>query len=262
MGREVEAAEILSSGEFWDRVERLAKDDFLVMHACGVWQKVENALGEDTVVSDYRERAFEARERWISSQPSPARTRLEMLEMTPFGTDPHEVMDLLEKRMALAEEVGDREVWVIDALYRVFVLTKMGRVEESEAGLCEAELWTEKDLRFSPWLHFMRAQIAWAKGQMEEGEGEYTAAAEGLVNLFGKRVFWEVQDEEVQECEGERRVVEMWKRALRVENPFRYMLMTIERGRMLLLARQIIEASRKVREGGERVAKDGISRTS
>jgi len=259
LGREVEAAEILSSGEFWDRVERLAQDDFPVMHACGVWQKVENALGEDSVVSDYRERASEARERWISSQPSPARTRLEILEMTPLGTDPHEAMDLLEKRMALAEEVGDREVWATDALYRVFVLAKMGRVEESEAGLREAELWTEKDLQFLPWLHFLRAQIAWAKGQMEEGEGEYTAAAEGFVNLFGKRVFWEVQDEEAQECEGGRRVVEMWKRALRVKNPFRYMSMTIERGRMLLLARQIIEASRKVREGGERVAKDGIS---
>ncbi|MEA3340676.1 MAG: hypothetical protein U9R15_11970, partial [Chloroflexota bacterium] len=235
LGRAEEAAERMRDPTWWERMAQLDAGDELLFRAWAMYrtvqplvlwprdtgygalsERVRVALGQEAGATEYGEEAEAARARWEAGQASPERARLRLMRVAPLSENPGEAVRALEERMALAEEVDERETWLADALMRGYLLAQVGDAAEAEAALEEAEEREAEmeDARFEPWVSLLRAHAAWAAGRDEEGEQAYEAAAEGLAAVFGRTVFWSAAHE------GET-AEEAWRRVLRVDDPFR-----------------------------------------
>jgi hypothetical protein len=175
--REEEAAQVVGRPTLWERVAQLAVGDDLLLQTWALSEHVQAALGREVGCEEQSEAA---RERWMAGQADKARAQLQLLRSTPLNGDTEEVVRLLEERMRLAEEMGERAWWLADALQRGGQLAQRGAVTQAERALQEIEEREaeERDDRYWPWVCLLRAHVARSAGRDEEEEQAFQSAAE------------------------------------------------------------------------------------
>jgi predicted transcriptional regulator len=228
MGRAAEATQGAEEQALWERVAELNDGDELLFRVCALSERVALAQGRD---ASCREQAEATRARWLAGRTSLEQAQLRLMRVVPLSDDPGEAIRALEERMNLAKEVGEQDAWLADALRRGFLLAQKRDRKRAEAALQEIETREKEapDRRFLPWVHLLRAHVARAMGQDEEGERAYQTAVAELAGGFGETVFWQVEREGLAGETQVERAVEVWRRGLRVDDPFRYVEAT---GRM------------------------------
>ncbi len=226
LGHVAETMGVLKNPELWKRVVQLPDGDERLFRVWVLSERARVDLGQDhkEQVCWLTDRAETARARWMAGQSSSERAELRLLRSAPVSNNPDKATQALEERMGLAEKVQDQNAWLTDALRCSFLLARQGKAEQAEAVLLEADRRKSemKDARFNPWVNLLEAHVAWALGRDEGGERAYKEAAEELASVFGEMVLWQVPVEEITGETTAERAVEVWRRALRVEDPFRY----------------------------------------
>lgn len=222
LGRAAEAAEGLEDPTMWERVASLDDGDDLLFQVWALSERVRAALNAET--SEVDAQAETVRARWVAGQASQERARLRLVRATPLSDDPQEAIRALEARMELAEEVEERDMWLVDALMRGFLRARQGKVEPAEVALREVDQREAEmdDARFHPWVSLLEAHVAWAAGQDEAGAQAYQAAAAELAEVFGETVFWDVDRDGVEGQTAAERAVEVWHRVLQTDDPFQH----------------------------------------
>jgi len=257
LGQVDESRRLLLGEEFSERVARLPEDD---LQWAAVWDMrgaVEQAIGRNPAALHHRVQALEVLEGMAHGRALWQRAVLGLkIADILMQTDPRDALRFLERGMKAAEEGGYRWLWLANALSRVIVLAKIGRVQDAVAALNETEAYAGKDPRLLPLLHTARAEVAWEEGRWDEAEREYMAAAEGYAGSFNEPEVWDILGERLKQRGDGERAVEMWEKAresaLRVGNRHRYVVATFHLGEWLWGGERYAEARPLLEEVAEK----------